>query len=104
MLWLDWTHPGWEKNEPQWFDTIAKRSTAAITALAALALLVVLRKLGLGREAWLAATCRRPGLEPLGHGQPDPLAARTGRADVDPAGAAVLARISLAPAASSWAA
>ncbi len=52
---LDWTHPGWEKNEPQWFDTISKRSTAAITALAALALLVVLRKLGLVREAWLAA-------------------------------------------------
>jgi hypothetical protein len=55
MLFLDWTHPGWETSDPLWFDTIAKRSAAAITTLAALALLAVLRKLGLGREAWLAA-------------------------------------------------
>jgi len=55
MLLLDRTHPGWETSDPQWFDTIAKRSAAAITTLAALALLAVLRKLGLGREAWLAA-------------------------------------------------
>jgi hypothetical protein len=55
VLWLDWTHPGWETSDPRWFDTIAKRSAAAITTLAAVALLVVLWKLGLGREAWLAA-------------------------------------------------
>ena len=54
MLVLDRTHPDWETSDPEWFDTIAKRSAAAITTLAALALLVVLRKLGLGREAWLA--------------------------------------------------
>ena len=54
MLVLDRTHPGWETNEPEWFDTIAKRSAAAITTLAALALLALLRALGLGREAWLA--------------------------------------------------
>ncbi len=55
MLLLDWAYPGWETSDPQWFDTIAKRSAAAITTLAALVLLAVLRKLGLGREAWLAA-------------------------------------------------
>ncbi len=55
MLVLDRTHPGWETNDPDWFDTIAKRSAAAITTLAALALLALLRALGLGREAWLAA-------------------------------------------------
>ncbi len=55
MLFLDWADPGWETSDPLWFDTIAKRSAAAITTLTALALLVVLRKLGLGREAWLAA-------------------------------------------------
>jgi len=55
MLVLDWTHPGWETSDPQWFNTIAKRSAAAITTLATLVLLVVLRKLGLGREAWLVA-------------------------------------------------
>jgi hypothetical protein len=55
ILWLDRTHPGWETSEPEWFDTIAKSSAAAITTLAALALLAVLRKLGLGHEAWLAA-------------------------------------------------
>ena len=96
MLVLDRTHPGWETSDPEWFDTIAKRSAAAITTLAALALLAVLRKLGLGREAWLAATGRGPGLEPMVHGQPEPLAARARRADVDAAGAASLARISLA--------
>ena len=55
MLFLDWARPGWETSDPKWFDTIAKRSAAAITTLAALALLAVLRKLGLGRVAWLAA-------------------------------------------------
>ena len=39
----------------------AKRSAAAITTLAALALLAVLRKLGLGRVAWLAATAAALG-------------------------------------------
>ena len=61
MLLLDHTHPGWETSDPQWFDTIAKNSAAAITTLAALALLVVLRKLGLAREAWLAATAAALG-------------------------------------------
>jgi hypothetical protein len=61
MLVLDRTHPGWETSEPDWFDTIAKRSAAAITTLAALALLAVLRKLGLGRVAWLAATAAALG-------------------------------------------
>ena len=61
MLVLDRTHPGWETSDPDWFDTIAKRSAAAITTLAALALLVVLRKLGLGRDAWLAATAAALG-------------------------------------------
>jgi hypothetical protein len=61
MLVLDWARPGWEKTEPQWFDTITKRSAAAITALAALALLAVLLKLGLGREAWLAALAAAVG-------------------------------------------
>jgi hypothetical protein len=55
MLFLDRVQPGWETSDPQWLDTIAKNSAAAITTLAALALLVVLRKLGLGHEAWLAA-------------------------------------------------
>ena len=55
MLFLDWANPGWETSDPEWFDTIAKNSAAAITTLAALALLAVLRKLGLGLEAWLAA-------------------------------------------------
>jgi hypothetical protein len=58
---LDRTHPGWESSDSKWFDTIAKRSAAAITTLAALALLVVLRKLGLGRAAWLAATAAAVG-------------------------------------------
>jgi len=61
MLVLDRAHPGWETSEPDWFDTIAKRSAAAITTLAALALLAVLRKLGLGRVAWLAATAAALG-------------------------------------------
>jgi len=61
ILLLDRTHPGWETSDPEWFDTIAKRSAAAITTLAALALLVVLLKLGLGREAWLAATAAALG-------------------------------------------
>ena len=61
MLVLDRTHPGWETSEPDWFDTICKRSAAAITTLAALALLAVLRKLGLGRVAWLAATAAALG-------------------------------------------
>jgi hypothetical protein len=61
ILWLDRTHPGWEASDPDWFDTIAKNSAAAITTLAALALLLVLRKLGLGREAWLAATAAALG-------------------------------------------
>jgi hypothetical protein len=55
VVFLDWAHSGWETSDPQWFDTIAQRSAAAITTLTALALLAVLRKLGLGREAWLAA-------------------------------------------------
>jgi hypothetical protein len=54
VLVLDRVHPGWEDSDPPWFDTIAKRSAAAIATLAALALFAVLRKLGLGREAWLA--------------------------------------------------
>ena len=61
MLVLDRTHPGWETSDPDWFDTICKRSAAAITTLAALALLAVLRKLGLGRVAWLAATAAALG-------------------------------------------
>ncbi len=61
MLVLDRTHPGWETSEPDWFDTICKRSAAAITTLAALALLAVLRQLGLGRVAWLAATAAALG-------------------------------------------
>ena len=61
ILLLDWTHPGWETSDPEWFDTIAKNSAAAITTLAVLALLVVLRKLGLGLEAWLAATAAALG-------------------------------------------
>ncbi len=55
VLFLDWAYPGWETSNPQWFDMIAKNSAAAITTVTALALLVVLRKLGLGIEAWLAA-------------------------------------------------
>lgn len=55
VLVLDRLRPDWEKTEPRWFDTIAKRSAAGISTLAALALLAVLLKLGLGREAWLAA-------------------------------------------------
>ncbi len=55
MLFLDWARPGWETSDPKWFDTIAKNSAAAITTLAALVLLAVLRKLGVGRVAWLAA-------------------------------------------------
>jgi hypothetical protein len=61
VLALDWVRPDWENSEPAWFDTIAKRSAAAISALVALALLVVLLKLGLGREAWLAATAAALG-------------------------------------------
>ncbi len=61
MLVLDRTHPGWETSEPDCFDTICKRSAAAIATLAALALLAVLRKLGLGRVAWLAATAAALG-------------------------------------------
>ena len=61
ILCLDWTHPGWETSDPLWFDTITKRSSAAITALAALALLAVLRKLVPEREAWLAATAAALG-------------------------------------------
>ncbi len=58
MLVLDRTHPGWETSEPDWFDTIAKRSAAAITTLAALALLAVLRKLGLGSASHGVAAIR----------------------------------------------
>jgi hypothetical protein len=61
ILVLDRTHPGWETSEPERFDTICKRSSAAITTLAALALLAVLRLLGLGRVAWLAATAAALG-------------------------------------------
>jgi hypothetical protein len=61
MIVLDRTHPDWETSEPDWFDTICKRSAAAITTLAALALLATLRKLGLGRVAWLAATAAALG-------------------------------------------
>jgi hypothetical protein len=61
ILYLDWTHPGWETSDPLWFDTITKRSSAAITALAALALLAVLRKLVPERETWLAATAAALG-------------------------------------------
>jgi hypothetical protein len=61
MLVLDRTLPGWETSEPDWFDTICKRSAAAITTLAALSLLAVLRKLGLGNTAWLAATAAALG-------------------------------------------
>ena len=52
---LDRTRPGWEMSEPERFDTIAKTSAAAIATLTVLALFVVLRKLGAGREAWPAA-------------------------------------------------
>jgi hypothetical protein len=52
---LDRTIPGWETSDPDWFDTIAKHSAAAITTLVVLALFAVLRNLGLGREAWWAA-------------------------------------------------
>jgi hypothetical protein len=55
MLIVDWMHPGWETTDQEWFDRIAKGSAAAITTLAVLALWGVLRKLGLGREAWVAA-------------------------------------------------
>ncbi len=58
---LDRIHPGWETSDPLWFDTIAKRSAAAIATLAALTLLAVLLNLGLGREAWLAATAAALG-------------------------------------------
>jgi hypothetical protein len=61
MLFLDWAQPGWESIDPQWFDTIAKNSAASITTLTALAVLVVLKKLGLGPEAWLAATAAALG-------------------------------------------
>ena len=62
QIWLlDRTHPGWETSDPLWFDTIAKRSAAAIATLTAFALLTVLLKLGLGREAWLAATAAALG-------------------------------------------
>ena len=62
MLVLDRTHPGWETSEPDWFDTICKRSAAAITTLAALALLAVLRKLGLGRVGMAGRNGGGPGL------------------------------------------
>ena len=46
---------------PEWFDTITKRSSAAIVALADLALLAVLLRLGLKRAAWVAATAAALG-------------------------------------------
>ena len=61
ILLLDRFHPGWETSDPRWFDTITKRSSAAITALAVLALFAVLRNLGLGREAWVAAVAAALG-------------------------------------------
>lgn len=61
MLMRDWAHPGWETSDPDRFDTICKRSAAAIATLASLALLAVLRKLGLGRIAWVAATAAALG-------------------------------------------
>jgi hypothetical protein len=56
ILYLDWKQPGWDTADSPCFDTITKRSTAALTTLAGLALLAVLLRLGLQREAWLAAT------------------------------------------------
>jgi hypothetical protein len=61
LLVLDRAHPGWEKSDLQWFDTITKRSAAAITALEGLVLLCVLRRLGLGRHAWVATTAAALG-------------------------------------------
>ena len=61
ILYLDWTQPGWDTTDSPWFDIITKRSTAAITTMAGLALLVVLLRLGLKREAWLAATAAALG-------------------------------------------
>ena len=83
MLVLDRTHPGWETSEPDCFDTICKRSAAAIATLAALALLGRAR----GSLAWDGShgwpQRRRPGLRFMEHRQPDPLAARARGAHVD---------------------
>ena len=61
ILYLDWTQPGWDTTDSPWFDKITKRSTAAITTMAGLALLAVLLRLGLKHEAWLAATAAALG-------------------------------------------
>ncbi len=61
ILYLDWTQPGWDTTDSPWFDKIAKRSSAAVTTMAGLALLAVLLQLGLKREAWLAATAAALG-------------------------------------------
>ncbi len=61
ILYLDWTQPGWDTTDSPWFDIITKRSTAALTTTAGLVLLVLLLRLGLKREAWLAATAAALG-------------------------------------------
>jgi hypothetical protein len=61
ILYLDWTQPGWDTTDSPWFDKITKRSTAALTTMAGLALLAVLLRLGLKGEAWLAATAAALG-------------------------------------------
>lgn|GEM_PF-973042 len=61
ILYLDWTQPGWDTTDSPWFDIITKRSTAAVTTMAGLALLAVLLRLGLKREAWITATAAALG-------------------------------------------
>jgi len=61
ILYLDWTQPGWDTTDSPWFDKVTKRSTAALMTMAGLALLAVLLRLGLKREAWLAATAAALG-------------------------------------------
>jgi hypothetical protein len=61
ILVLDRFQPDWDASDPDWFDTIAKCSAAAMATLVALAVLAVLLRLGLGRDAWLAATAAALG-------------------------------------------
>lgn len=61
MVVLDRAEPGWEHSAPGWFSVLAKRSAAAIASLTAVALWVVLRRLGLGREAWAAVAAAALG-------------------------------------------
>ena len=89
---LDWTHPGWETADPEWFDTIAKRSAAAITTMAALRYWLAAAKAGLGGRGLAGGAGRGPGLELMVHRQPEPLAARARRAFGDVAAAPSVAR------------